>query len=124
MSDTSKTILQTVISQLKADATLTGLVGTRIYTHVPQQKQFPYVFISINSTAEDTYDLTGTLHTLRIQMFSQEWGIETSLDIKEAIYNVLQRNENFDFSLFAGVESSFIEDDNRTQQRVLEFTIN
>jgi hypothetical protein len=57
MSDPSLALQAAVVAALKADATLTGLVGQRIYDRVPAGASFPYVALGSDEVLDDGYDI-------------------------------------------------------------------
>lgn len=104
MADTYKALLKSVLSVLKADATLTGLVGSRIYSNVPQQETFPYVVVSISSADFSSKTFSGMDHTVQINAYSRNADPEQVADIKSACYDLLHRQES-SFTLDVGTLS-------------------
>ena len=119
----ASTILNQIITILKANTALTALVNQKIYTYIPQNTSYPYLFISVQSKPEDSLDSTDQLHTVRIQGFSEKNGIKESLDIKEIIFNALNRHEDFQ-QCEAVIFDVFQEPDGKTYQSVIEFLVN
>ena len=54
MTDTTKIVLTGIINRLKSQAAVTNLVDTRIYSNVPQQATFPYIFVEMQSETVQT----------------------------------------------------------------------
>lgn len=126
MADTAPYVIKAVIAALKAAAPVFTLVGTRIYTDVPQGAAFPYIVLSIQSDPFAANDFSGQDHKLRIQAFSRFKGISEALLVRAAALNALDRNEQ-SIALeqgtlvkceYVGFSDAFKEDDGRTWQSI------
>lgn len=89
MSIYTKNILKAVITALKNDATVSGYLGDRVFTHVKQDSAFPYSAIRTISEPYDAKNLSGTETIIRIHVFSQYDGASEVLNITSAIHDVL-----------------------------------
>lgn len=124
MADTTKSILSTLIALLKANTSLSAVVGTRVYTTVPQNTLYPYVYLTITSLPEDTLDANDYLHKITIQSYSQGDSIKTGLDIKEIIYNSLQRSSSFAYCQEDGDSIVINHPEDKIIQTIQRFLIN
>ncbi len=133
MSDTTLEVLAAVMTALKASATLTNDVGgstnPRIYTNLPDNPVFPFVFLSIQSTDFSQKDSAGMDHTVQVSVFSRHTSLQEAVAIREKVYNILNRGEaalasaGVWRSLFSGVGPVFKESDGVTWQAAAQFTI-
>lgn len=129
MSDTAKAALKAVVSRLLGLAPITSLVSNRVFSHVPQNTTFPYITVRIESEPELTFNKSNMIHRLRIQAFSQQPTLKEALDLREAIYNALHRQQgaltldagSCTYVQFSGLADAFIEDDGKTYQSIIEF---
>lgn len=131
MSDAALSVIQGVVNRLRGYSALTALVGgssPRIFTSLPQQRVFPFVNISLSSQPFAAMDFSGQEHLVRVQAHGQSTMAEV-LQIRQQVMAALDRQES---SLtisglvkceFAGFADSFIEDDGKTWQSVIEFTL-
>jgi hypothetical protein len=131
MSDSAAETIKGVISRLKAVGSVTALVSTRIYTMIPQKETFPYIRVGMTGDDYSGKDFTGMMHALRIQAFSRDRSPKEVLDIRQAVYNALNRNEiNVTISGYnlvslqqGGAIDFFQESDGKTWQSVLDFRV-
>lgn len=94
MADSWFVLMKGVIAAIKADGTLSGIVGARVYSDVPQNATFPYIVVSIQSTPFDTKTSNGMLHTLQVSGFSRkDESPEEAFDIRSATYDLLHKQE-------------------------------
>lgn len=93
MSDSYKPLLKGIIAALLADGTISGIVGARVYSDVPQNDTFPYVIVSIQSGPFDTKTSVGMTHTVQVSCFSREDSPSQAGDLCAAVYSALNRNE-------------------------------
>lgn len=131
MADTALPLIEAVIVTLKGKASVTSLVGDRIYTDVPQNEAFPYIVISVQSEPFAANDFSGQSHTLRIQSFSRKAGAKECLQARKAALDALDRQEG-DIAIvgatlvkceYSGLSDAFIEDDGKTWQGVGELDV-
>lgn len=129
MTDSYLPLLSAVITRLKADSTLTAIVGQRIYNDVPDNEVFPYVAVSITSAPFDTKTGAGMEHTLQISAFSRVFSSSQAASIRSAIYNSLNRQESalsaasVDVIIFNGVAPTFKDPDGITWNSILQFKV-
>jgi hypothetical protein len=93
VADNALGLLSGVVACLRAHADVTALVDERTYSDVPQQTTFPYCEVSIESTPYDWADASGMQHKVRVQSYSRTQGQKEALQIRQAIYNALHRQE-------------------------------
>jgi Protein of unknown function (DUF3168) len=75
-----------IVAALKADAAVGGLVGDRIYDHVPPDVPLPYISMGPETIEPDEaacYD--GSTHTVQIDAWSQTPGFPEVKRIAKAI---------------------------------------
>jgi len=127
MTDSYRDLIQATISALKGNAPLTGVVGQRIYTDVPDNETFPYVVVRMSSIDYSTKETPGMEHTIQISAFSRETSLNQVTDIRQKIYNVLNRNEaglssaSVSNIIFNGISDVFKDPDGQTWQSVIQF---
>lgn len=129
MADTSNEILKGCIAALKADGTLSGLVGQRIYVDVPQKAQFPYIKLGLETQPFATQSFSGCEHLIKVQIFSRDSSSYEASRIRAACWNVMDRNEGaitldsgtLVMMQYSGLGTLFQEDDGRTWQALAEF---
>ena len=129
MAESSLSVLKGVIARLKAVTAVTDIVGTRIYTSAPQKATFPYVSIRMSSESYSTKSNSGMQHEITIQGFSRKQSLKEALQIKEAIYDALNRQEsnitvvgnNLVLFQAEGVNETLREPDGVTWQSVIQF---
>lgn len=128
-SDSGLPLLAGVITRLKNTAALTAIVGTKIYSKVPQQTDFPYVIVSMTAGDWSAKDFAGMLHKLRVQGFSSASSPVEALQIRAAVIESLERQESsitvtgytlvqFEKGSLSGI---MIENDGIIQQSIVEF---
>lgn len=130
MADTALDVLKGTIARLKAVAGVTGLVGNRIYSNVPQKTTFPYCVLTIESNDWSTKSFSGQEHTLRIQSFSRKPNPTECLNIRKQVQGALDRQEanisldNGSLILCqkTGLSTAFRNDD-ESWQSVIQFNI-
>jgi len=127
MTDTYLTVLSAVIARLKADSTVTGLVSSRIYSDVVDNPTFPFIRVEIQSQDYSTKDYAGMEHTVQISSFSRQTSPEQAGQIRAAVYNLFNRQENalsaagISNILFNGVSLIFKEADGKTWNSTIQF---
>lgn len=92
MSDPSLALQGAVVAALKGNATLTALVGQRIYDSVPPAPVFPYVSLGDGQVlGDDTEDCgDGSEIHLQIDAWSRAVGYPEVKNIAEAIRSTLK----------------------------------
>jgi hypothetical protein len=93
MSDSYLTVFSAMIAAMKSDATLTAIVGQRIYGDVPDNPTFPFVVLTGSSEAFDTKTSNGMIHTMQVSAFSREPSLQQAGRIRAAIYNIFHRQQ-------------------------------
>lgn len=131
MADSALAVIEGVITRLLALTPVTSIVGTKVYTDVPQQTKPPYIVLSIDSGDWSTKTTSDMRHTLRVQSFSDKKGLKECLTLRSAIVNALDRQEdNVTLSSGSvmllqkgGLNTAFKEPDGKTWQSVVQFDI-
>lgn len=94
MTDTYLPVLAAVIARLKANATITAIVGQRIYSDVVDNPTFPFIRVEIQSADYSTDTGTGMEHTVQFSGFSRKVSPDEAGQIRAAVYNLFNRQEN------------------------------
>lgn len=131
MADSALRVIQAIVARLNTEPTVSGLLGGKVYTDVPQQTSTPYAVLSIDSNDWSTKSSSDMSHSLRIQTFSDKKGIKECLTIRSAIVDALDRQEaNVTVSgatyvkiQKGGLNTAFKEPDGKTWQSVIQFDI-
>lgn len=127
MSDTAAAIITSVITGLKANAGVTALVSSRIYSDVPNNPVFPFIMVSLSSQDFSSKTETGMQHTLQVSCYSRAKTIKQVLDIRQACYNYINRNEAGVSPAwlvqFTGVAPVFKESDGETWAATAQFKV-
>ena len=110
-------------------APLNDKVEDRIYDHIPQGTEYPYINIGDDTSLEwDTDDSDGSENTLTIHVWSRERGRREAKQIMEDIYNVLHRAE----LVITGIDAvycyydfgeTYLDPDGVTRHGVIRFRI-
>ena len=76
-------LLKAIVAHLRADATLTALLGgAKIYDHAPRREPPPYITIGdIETTAWDTFTARGHQHRLTLHVWTAHRGRKQAFDI-------------------------------------------
>ncbi|MCB1713002.1 MAG: DUF3168 domain-containing protein [Candidatus Riesia sp.] len=93
MSYRATPLLKGIIARLAAVSAVTDIVGTRIYSSVPDNPTFPYLTISINATENKTKNTSKFIYELYIQSYSRKPSQKQTHDIHAAIHAALDRQE-------------------------------
>jgi hypothetical protein len=136
MPDAALSLFTGVINRLRGYTALNALVGgpmpnTRIFSAVPQQQIFPFVKVSVMSQPFASSSFSGQQHTVRVQAHSQSGSLQEAMAIRQQVMDALDRQEsNITVSgatlikcEYGGFSDCFIEDDGRTWQSVIEFSV-
>lgn len=130
MADTALAVFTGVVTRLKAFTGLTAITQN-IFSAVPQGTLPPYVEINIMSQPFAANDFSGQQHTVRVQAHSQSGSKKEALQIRQQVMAALDRQEA-QLSIsgttlvkceYDGFSDCFIEDDGKTWQSVIEFTL-
>lgn len=130
-SDSALPLIAGVLTRLSGWSALTAIVGTKIYTRVPQQTLFPYILITLTSSDWSAKDFAGMMHKLRVQGFSTASSPVEALQIRAAVIESLERQESnitvAGYNLVSFEKGSLsdimIEKDGVTMQSIVEFDV-
>lgn len=131
MADTALPVLKAVIARLKGVSAISAIVGSKVYTDVPQTTAPPYIVVSVQSQPFAANDFSGQQHTVRVQSFSRTASINQCLQLRALVMDALDRQEDtlpltagdLVFCQYDGVADAFVEDDGKTWQSVIEFNV-
>lgn len=131
MADTTLPVLKAVIALLKGIPAISSIVGSKVYTDVPQKTAFPYLVVSCQSQPFAANDFSGQQHAVRVQSFSRSASISQCLQLRALVMDALDRQESalslesggLILSQYEGFADAFIEDDGKTWQSVIEFKV-
>lgn len=127
MSDSALALLAAVVAALGATSGVTAVVGSRIYSDVPDNPVFPFIHVSLTSAPYDTKTSTGMLHTVQVSTFSRKRTPSEALTARAAVYAALNRNEaalsaaSVRILEYSGLATAFKEPDGATWQSVIQF---
>jgi hypothetical protein len=129
MTDSTLVGLKGIMARLLAYSDLTDIVGTRIYSNVPQGTTFPYVVVEFRSSDWSQQDDANLQHTVTVAGYSRTSSPSEAMQISEKTYAALNRQENsitLDTGTvvllqFDGVKTTFKEDNGVTWHSVIEF---
>lgn len=93
MSDSYLPLLKEIVAALRADTSVAGYVGARVYTDVPDNEVFPYITVQINSGDYSVKEQAGMEHTVQLNIYSRHKEPKQCGQIRLACYDVLNRNE-------------------------------
>lgn len=94
MTDTFLPLTKAIIAALKADSTISANVSGRVYTEVPQNAEFPYIVLRLQSEPFDVKNDTGMQHTADVSVYSRTSSPLEVGTLRAAVYNVLNRAES------------------------------
>lgn len=122
--------LTALISAIKADAACAALVGSRVYTAVPQKPTFPYIVIRTFSLPYDAKGgFTGTEVTARIQVLSEYRGAKEVSDVVTALHGALHEQNipvtgaNLVNLRYDGGGDALLEPDGKRWQGAVDFRL-
>jgi hypothetical protein len=130
-----KEIQKAIIDALKADAGISGIVGSRVYNHPPQSTEaditakYPYIVVAILSSAPfDTKNSYGEDATLSVDCYSNYHADIECHDINDAVIAKLHAQP---LSLSAGqmiclerdLRTVFTEADGQTRHGLARFRL-
>lgn len=94
-----------IVARLKSDATVTALIGQRVYDPVPASPVFPYVSFGPRDAISDDADcITAFEISLQLDVWSREPGSKQALQIADAIRTSL---DEYAFTLTANAAVLF-----------------
>lgn len=91
MADYYVPLMDYVVSALKADASLAALVGSNIFSHVPQGTDFPYVYVEIEGLPFMDKDESGMDFNVQVHVYDRKSSPKSVADIRSACYDILNR---------------------------------
>jgi len=95
MSVTPRATTKGIIARLKAVSGVTDLVSTRIYTNVPDNPTYPFIWVDMSSQGKfATKDENGLNMELRVNAFSEESSPSEADNIIEQVVIALDRQES------------------------------
>lgn len=115
-----------IVARLKSYATLTELVGGRVYDNVPAAASFPYVSLGpTDEIADNTDCFDASEVTVQIDVWSRAVGAPESLRIAEAIKQALKADMTLTDNALALFEHRntrrFRDPDGLTSHSAIEF---
>lgn len=94
MTSPSLELQGAIVARLKADAAVTGLIGSRVYDRVPDAGTFPYVSFGPEQILPDDADcITGFEISMQIDAWSRGVGFPEVKRIAEAVRAALHAVE-------------------------------
>lgn len=129
MSDGTKELWQAAFDALNADAGIQGLLGAppRLYDHVPDGTDFPYLVIGDGTTLEAGTDTgRGSFHRLTLHAWSRARGAGECRAVMDAVHGVLHEaavaisGRTLTYLRFVGSDV-LREPDGRTRHGVIRF---
>lgn len=132
MTDTYLPMIKAIIAALKADSTISGTVGSRVYSNVPQNATYPFIVVRLQSNPFDTKTDTGMSHIIDVSAYSRKDSPLEAGTLRSAIYDILNRGEsnltldsgNLSSMLYSGVGDVLKEPDGITWKGFSRFTAN
>lgn len=129
MTDSTLVGLKGIIARLLAFSDLTDIVGTSIFSNVPQDTDFPYAVVEFTSSDWSQQDDANMQHSITIHGYSRTSSLLEASQIAEEAYNALNRQENnvtldtgnVVLLIFTGVKTTFKETDGITWHSIIEF---
>lgn len=130
MNDQTLNIIKDVTAALKADSAVAAIVGTRVYTDIPNGVAFPFIRLSVQSNSFSTKTETGMETILQVACFDRKDSIQSVANLREKVYNVLNRGEATVFTNsqawlceFTGTNQILKDPDGQTWQAIAQFKI-
>lgn len=79
------------VARLRSTAAVTALIGDRVFDHVPEKAEFPYVTVGEgDETSDDADCITGFEISLDIDVWSRELGFPEAKKITDAVRRALR----------------------------------
>lgn len=79
------------IALLRADVTLQGLIGQRVFDYVTRRTEYPYVVYLIDTSEEwDFSDADGEEHSITIHAYSDHEGSKEARNILNRVHELIQ----------------------------------
>lgn len=90
MSSVGLQLQKALLRLLKADVVLNEWVNRRVYDHVPEQAEFPYITFGTASTYDwSTFTERGSEHLLTLRIWNSKTGRKTVLEIMDRLDRLL-----------------------------------
>lgn len=94
MASPSYELQVAIVTRLKADAVISGMVGNRIYDRVPDGAPFPYITIGeADETSDDADCIDAFELSIDIDVWSRDPGFKESKEISDAVRKALKTPE-------------------------------
>lgn len=120
-------LYEELIQKLTTTTELTNIINTRVYTHTPQNTEFPNVRLNLKENNISNFSEQDYSYDLQIQIFSEKQTPKESLEIQEIIINILNQKDgdfiNIDFIQLTNSSSSMQDKNNSIWQVNLLFKI-
>jgi hypothetical protein len=84
MADTYLPLLKYIIARLRADAGVGSNIGDRVYNTVPQNENFPYAMVTIDSADFSDKTDSGMSHTVQVDIYDREASTESVASARSA----------------------------------------
>lgn len=94
MSYRGAELLKGIIARLSAVSGVTDIVGTRIYSSVPDNPTFPYLTVALLASENKTKDASRYRYDISIQSYSRKPSQKQTHDIHAAVNAALDRQES------------------------------
>jgi len=86
----SQQLTQAHVAALRADPTLQGLMGQRVYNYVPRKTNYPYIVYNISTSDEwDTTTDDGEEHSIYVTVWDDKEGNSRNLSIMRRVHELL-----------------------------------
>lgn len=131
MSDNALETIEALIAKLKQSPDIVALVGTRIYTHVPQNTVFPFLVIRISGGQYDSKTERGMEHFIRVSAFCRPSAtisaVTLALTLRKYIYDALHQKtllvtgQTMVNLLQDGINDLLEDDDGETFQAITQY---
>lgn len=100
--DNRKSLIKGVRSRLLAQSAITGIVGQRVYTAVPENPTYPFIWFKVSDKQADTKTENMQECEILFNFYSDKGSDDQNLDIAAAVYTALHEQEA-NITLDAGV---------------------
>lgn len=94
--DAAEQLMKTHITALKADATISALVGNRIFDYIPRNTDYPYIIYHITDSDEwDTSTDDGEEHSVYVHVWDDKEGSKRAHQIMRAAKELLHDETSY-----------------------------
>jgi len=88
--DSAEQLMAVHIAALRADGTIVGFVGSRVYDYVPRSTLYPYIVYHISESDEwDTSTDNGEEHSVYVHVWDNKEGSKRVHQIVRRVYELL-----------------------------------